>query len=946
MALLGLFGIGLFLAVVAGSVLGLVNAGLPSRVRELKEEIRSLRARIEALESPLGHAAEERQPVPGEAPKPEPAASAEHAGAAAKKKRAGRAAFTLALFRRAEGRFASYWTGILGVLALVAGFSFLAVLTALRLGEFPRFLMLCGVSLLFYLLSLAVRRRKGGELFAAWFCSASGALILFACIGSSVIPWLRWVQSEPQGYALLAAGLAVNLWFALKGPYQLFTSFHTLISLTALAVAPPEISVLAAAALVTALCTLPGRKRPWSLHLLASETAFFAFVVAWNLRQPLPGTAAEAAALAALLMGLLPVLLGPYLDRRRDSAALGLTARGAAWLFLMAGTLAVGRSLPGISLIYTVLALAAYLPGRFAAPRGSAVRRLDTSAGLLLAVLAAIGLVRLELDLFSAVAAAALIAFLAAADLKRDSFSAVLSLSLAAAFSLILAAVSLFTLLPRAALPLFGPLPLPAGLVLTGILALAALMELQFLFRNDALLRKLLSLSFLFCTAGLLAAFLSSEAVPYWLGYSGAGVLPFAALAVLIGRRRPAPWLSPSVLMLTLAAHAAALAGNAEIGSLTLSGRALAALLLLAFALVLTAAAGKGADRLTKRPVPVLPGVLLAAADSGLLIAVLTESRDPWLGLTVWALFAAGIYLLRSLLKKRPGDLLRSLTIAGAGTALAAALISVPLLLAGEAAESLSLRLLLYMSVTGALLLWGRRRGGGRRAARPWMLTAAALFAVIAAGGEAGWEYTGPVVTVVALLLFAAGRRGPAFMRAFCPLSGPVFWLGLILLPLASLFSGSLRIEVFSADWWRALSSGVLALGYIGLSYADRPYWTLLVEEEGILPGRLKRFIGEHMHRALFLPFFMSVGLFFVLSARGPVLTSLLILESFTIFSLGILLKEESFRPFAYGLLLVSLGRLILFDMAESDTLERALVFIIAGAVLLGMNWMYNRFRR
>ena len=102
--------------------------------------------------------------------------------------------------------------------------------------------------------------------------------------------------------------------------------------------------------------------------------------------------------------------------------------------------------------------------------------------------------------------------------------------------------------------------------------------------------------------------------------------------------------------------------------------------------------------------------------------------------------------------------------------------------------------------------------------------------------------------------------------------------------------------------------------------------------------------IAVRRNLVLLLPFFAAIGLFFAWSFSGPALTTLYIITSFTVFALGIGLKEGLFRPLSYGLLAYCLVRLVFFDMARADTLERAVVFIIAGAVLLGMNWLYNRF--
>lgn len=938
---IGLIGFAFLGVIVAGSVIAIANAALPKRVRELRNEVRTLESRLQALET--FHAAEqnpatESEPLPDYPPEPEP----DHQDLNPETEETPRAYHpALRRFSRLEGRFAGYWTGILGVLALVAGFSFLAVLTALRLGEFSRFLMLCVVALLFYGGSVAIRRRSGGELFAAWFRSAAGALVLFACVGASAVPWLRWVQSEPHGYALLAAGLAVNLWFALNGPYQLFAAFHTLISLTALAVAPPQITVLAAAAIVTAISTLPRRQDGRPVHTLVSETVFFAFVVLWTIRHPGSPLVAEGVALGALIMGLMPVLLGPYLFRDTGSSVMTLTSRGAAWLFLAAGTLGVGQSLPQISLVFLVLALAAYLPGRFFAPPGTSVRVLDTTAGLVLAVLAGVTLVRLDLDLYSAVAVAAGVALLAAFDLRREHLPVTIALSVATALTGVLA-VGWYIAVPPFPVVSVRPQEPGAAAVVTALIALASLSEGRFLFLQRRTPGRLLAVIFLLAALGLMAAVRSIEGAPLWLRYSGVAVLPLAAVAAVVARGAgKTSWFPLGVVALAVVAHITALAGAPGLSVLPMGERVLHGVLLMAFAVVAAGAPSR---------VGSLPGVLLAAADMALLISVVTAPREPWVGLALWTLSAAGLYGGRSLLVSRRGELAHSVAVAGGGTALAAALISLFSLVDGSAAEQTSARVLLAALVTATLVLWGRRSTAGPRAPRRVFIVSAVVFLLVAAGAEARREYIGVILTVLAPLLLLAGFRGPRFLRMLFPLSTGVFWLSLVFLAVPALFSGTLfagtlRVTVFSGEWYRAVVAAGFAAGYLALSWTLRSHWRLPVEEEGPAAARWKEAVGAHLYPALFLPFFVTLGFFFGFTFSGPVLTALLIIESFLVFSLGILLSEKSFRPFAYGLLVVSLARLILLDMAEADTLERALVFLIAGAVLLGMNWMYNRFR-
>ena len=75
------------------------------------------------------------------------------------------------------------------------------------------------------------------------------------------------------------------------------------------------------------------------------------------------------------------------------------------------------------------------------------------------------------------------------------------------------------------------------------------------------------------------------------------------------------------------------------------------------------------------------------------------------------------------------------------------------------------------------------------------------------------------------------------------------------------------------------------------------------------------------------------------------VLTLLWAGEAFVVFALAALLRENHFRKLALVALAACLARLVLYDLEQSDTLMRGLVFLGVGVLMLGMNSIYARFR-
>lgn len=92
-------------------------------------------------------------------------------------------------------------------------------------------------------------------------------------------------------------------------------------------------------------------------------------------------------------------------------------------------------------------------------------------------------------------------------------------------------------------------------------------------------------------------------------------------------------------------------------------------------------------------------------------------------------------------------------------------------------------------------------------------------------------------------------------------------------------------------------------------------------------------------------PLFISIALFLYQAFSQSVLTLLWVLECFLVFILSVILKENHFRYLAMTGLGLTLMRLVLYDLAKSDTITRALVFIGVGVMMLIMNSLYNKYK-
>jgi len=76
---------------------------------------------------------------------------------------------------------------------------------------------------------------------------------------------------------------------------------------------------------------------------------------------------------------------------------------------------------------------------------------------------------------------------------------------------------------------------------------------------------------------------------------------------------------------------------------------------------------------------------------------------------------------------------------------------------------------------------------------------------------------------------------------------------------------------------------------------------------------------------------------------EGFVITTAWSVYALVVFSLGVILRERTYRWIALGVLALAIGRVFLFDVWQFDTVWRIVSFLVLGAVLLALGFLYNR---
>jgi uncharacterized membrane protein len=77
----------------------------------------------------------------------------------------------------------------------------------------------------------------------------------------------------------------------------------------------------------------------------------------------------------------------------------------------------------------------------------------------------------------------------------------------------------------------------------------------------------------------------------------------------------------------------------------------------------------------------------------------------------------------------------------------------------------------------------------------------------------------------------------------------------------------------------------------------------------------------------------------------GEMLTVSWGLEGLALLAAGFTLRERVLRLEGLSLLLVCILKLFFYDLRNLETFPRILSFIALGAIMLGVSWIYTRFR-
>ena len=221
----------------------------------------------------------------------------------------------------------------------------------------------------------------------------------------------------------------------------------------------------------------------------------------------------------------------------------------------------------------------------------------------------------------------------------------------------------------------------------------------------------------------------------------------------------------------------------------------------------------------------------------------------------------------------------------------------------------------------------------------PLLLEAALLFSVVVIFLEGARGWTPFFLESLAVLLILAGqtRENLSRLRLY---SLFINWAAIAVLMAGVLLNA--YDPVFPLGGALSMMTGlgylILIYNYAGLNCIVFPRTPNFLEE---IPGRLEK----HFLALIFYPLFIGCAVFILDAASSSSRTFFWALECFLIYGASLFLREEHFRYVSQGGLFLCVVRLILVDLSDSTVLVKGLVFLGVGAMMLGVNVLYNRYK-
>ncbi|MGB1241704.1 MAG: hypothetical protein ACPG49_04230 [Chitinophagales bacterium] len=869
---------------------------------------------------------------------------------------------TNSIWHQLEEQFADNWTGIIGAILLVLGIGFAGTYAAFYVEPVIRFLLISATAGILFGGYYYLNRFETWQKMASWLRSAAGAVFLFACFGSGGVSGLQWIYHPLYALILLLIGIGANLYLAWIGGKQVFSSLHVVLSLLALGLAPASDLGLSIGILITLFSVLLAyRPEKWDWHLLVTISAFFLFHLQWyfhfeDLNQ-FTATKHLFGIVGIVLIGAFVAIMHYrelYVSDKIDF--LPLSVHLLNWSFIGTGLLLHSMGGQWRIIFITLAAILAFILARKAKNLG--IRWLyhtDTIVAQTLAFIAILSLEAWEVNplIICTLMFIQVLGFTALMIWEKERWLYNVGICVIGATGL---GFLCFALLPFNNGSYENTFP-QLQIALSGLVTLAAMTVFHvWLVRKDE------DVPFSLLGGNLLTGtYISLWILTIFAHYFN----HIWALYAVVGTTVYYLWLRQRIqsegLFYSLALLVAGLHGLVWFQLLEKEIFILSEQIFYAAPLLLTslAAAVLSYNKSTNNHYQWF-GIYLFAAHLGASIYWLTKSESLLIAGVAWLFLSLAALELATYFRKKHGSEIahfgytdRYLLHVGYAFILAFLIRHIVVHLQVEQYIGfIKIRLLIELFAIGIFAYWGSyKKPDSAPFYKSWthfhplFLELILVFVVGILGVEVGTIWFPILWAVTAFLTLALGLKFPHLARlkfySMLFLYASIFHL---------VFVSSNYITPSTAwqdqAWWAGLIAIALQFGFMAYFHPHRQLDNLNFPPflmDGV--EALANFMKPNIIPCLVYPVFIGVGIFLFWSFDKAILTFLWVVESLALFVLSIVLREKYFRYVALCGVLFCVGRLIFYDLSQSNWLMRALVFVGTGIVMLLMNSIYNKYK-
>lgn len=206
---------------------------------------------------------------------------------------------------------------------------------------------------------------------------------------------------------------------------------------------------------------------------------------------------------------------------------------------------------------------------------------------------------------------------------------------------------------------------------------------------------------------------------------------------------------------------------------------------------------------------------------------------------------------------------------------------------------------------------------------------------------DPGWQHL--ALMAVSFILVALGRekrfsrlRFYSFFTYLASIIHTVFIVSNYVNP---------SLTMLGQSWVKGVFGIISQLVFLVLIYKNNIFENIFYPDSLSFLSKVdKKMLGFYEYLT-FYPLLIGIALFFYYSFSSSILTLMWMLEAFSIFIISIVLVNNHFRYVSMAAVGLCLLRVIFYDLANVDTLARALVFIVSGVILIFMNTVYNKYK-